>query len=271
MVTISSLLGKYKEDLLEPLMVLSKLLDVDKSYIYTHIEEELSPEVVKNFNDIMEKREEGCPLQYLLGEKEFMGLSFLVGEGVLVPRNDTEVLVEYLIDYIGEDKKEILDIGFGSGAIGLSLAHYCKNTRVTGIDISDDAIKIASRNIEKLGLTNVRLKKGDLFDPVYGEEFHIIVSNPPYIPIEEIEKLEKQVKNYEPRLALDGGEDGLDFYRAISEKSREYLRKDGMLIYEVGYNQSEDVKNILKENNFSDIRVLKDLQGYGRVILGFNR
>lgn len=271
MVTISSLLEDYKKDLVEPIMVLTKLLKVDKSYIYTHIDEKLSEDVVERFNLIMKKREKGHPIQYLLGEKEFMGLSFIVGEGVLVPRNDTEVLVEYLIDYIGESQVEVLDIGFGSGAIGLSLAHYCKGVKVTGVDISEKAIEIANRNIEKFGLRNVKLKKGNLFDSIEKKDFHIIVSNPPYIPIHELEELEKQVREFEPLIALDGGEDGLDFYRTITKKSKQHLEKNGMLIYEVGYNQSEDVRDILLENNFSNIQILNDLQGYERVILGFYR
>ena len=220
MVTIKKLLEDYKAELTEAIMILSKLMKVDKSYIYTHIDEDLSEEIVCDFNYIMDKRKQGHPIQYLLGEKEFMGLSFIVGKGVLVPRNDTEVLVEYLIDYIKDDRKKVLDIGFGSGTIGLSLAYYCKGIDLTGVDISEDAVRIANKNREKFGLENVKLLKGNLFDPIGEDKFHIIVSNPPYIPNWEIEKLEIQVKDHEPRIALDGGEDGLDFYRRITKDSK---------------------------------------------------
>lgn len=271
MVSIKELLEDYKPELTEGILILSKLMNVDKSYIYTHIDEKLSEEIVRDFNQMMDKRKSGHPIQYLLGEKEFMGLSFTVGEGVLVPRNDTEVLVEYLIDHIGNQKKKVLDIGFGSGTIGLSLAYYCKEIELTGVDISEDAIRIANKNREKFGLENVKLLKGDLFQPIGEDNFHIIVSNPPYIPEWEIEKLEIQVRDHEPRIALDGGEDGLDFYRKITKDSKNHLISNGMLIYEVGYNQGEQVKDILLENGFTDIVILKDLQGYGRVVLGFYR
>lgn len=273
---INELLRKSKIDLLDSILVLCKLLNVDKSYIYTYGDRKLSTDVVDNFLELMEKRALGYPIQYILGEKEFMGLDFYIEEGVLVPRGDTEVLVEYIIKYIeeeyGEKELNLLDIGIGSGAISLSIANYCKNSRVLGIDISSTAIKVANINKKRFNLSNVDFYRGNLFQALEGlnmeGQFNIIVSNPPYISKKDIESLDIQVKDFEPRLALDGGEDGLDFYRKITGESKDFLTDGGLLIYEIGYDQGDLVKSILYKEGFQDISIIKDLQGHDRVVMG---
>ncbi|MEY8414928.1 peptide chain release factor N(5)-glutamine methyltransferase [Tissierella praeacuta] len=276
MVGINDLLRKSKAPILDSILIMCKLLDVDKSYIYTYGEREVSEEIESKFLQLVERRTEGYPIQYILGEREFMGLDFYLEEGVLIPRPDTEVLVEYIIDYINKRYKnkriKVLDLGIGSGAISLSIANYCKDVFVYGVDISDTAIKIANINKSKFGLSNVNFYKGDLFEAIESldleKEFQIIVSNPPYIASEEIETLDITVKDFEPRSALDGGVDGLDFYRKITPESRKYLKDNGLLIYEIGYNQGEEVRNILIDEGFREVSILKDLQGHTRVVLG---
>ncbi|CAK7048951.1 peptide chain release factor N(5)-glutamine methyltransferase [Tissierella sp.] len=276
MVTINNLLRKSENSILDSILILCKLLDVDKSYIYTYGDREVSKEVEEKFLYLMEERARGYPIQYILGEREFMGLDFYLEEGVLVPRPDTEILVEYTIDYInknyGDRNIKVLDLGIGSGAISLSIAHYCKNAFVYGVDISDTAIKVANINKEKLNLFNVNFYKGDLFKALEGLDldggFQIIASNPPYIASKEIENLDTTVKDFEPRLALDGGLDGLDFYRKITPESKQFLDDNGLLIYEIGYDQGEDVVEILHSEGFNKVSVLKDLQGLDRVVLG---
>lgn len=276
-MVINDLLKKSPLNIPESILILCKLLDVDKSYIYTYGDMKVSPSVVDKFLELMEKRLSGYPLQYILGEWEFMGLNFYLEEGVLVPRPDTEILVEYIIEYIKRQynniELNILDLGVGSGAISLSIANYCKNAVVYGVDISDIAIKVANTNKDRLNLLNVNFFKGDLFEPLEKKDLkgklQIIASNPPYISKDGIEKLHTTVKDFEPRLALDGGVDGLDFYRKITPISKEFLVDNGLLIYEIGFDQGEEVKTIMNLEGFKEISILKDLQGLDRVVLGF--
>ncbi len=267
---------KYGNPHLEAVLVLAKLLKVDKVYIYIHGEKEVEPEIEQEFIKLMEKRATGYPIQYILNEKEFMGLDFYIEEGVLIPRPDTEILVEYLLTFIDEkyDKRPInlLDLGFGSGAIALSVAYYRKNVNVYGVDVGDISMKVACINKDRFNLNNVKLYKGDLFHGIEGlgmeGKFHIIASNPPYISDEEIKKLQREVKEYEPIEALSGGEDGLDYFRKIIPKSKDYLCPQGLLILEIGYNQGKAVKDMFVKEGFKDIEILKDLQGLDRVVLG---
>lgn len=260
---------------LESRLILAKLLNVDKSYIYTHGEIEVPKEIGYEFLELMKKRGEGYPFQYIFNEKEFMGLTFYIEEGVLIPRPDTEILVEYIIDYINEyykDKKiYLLDMGIGSGAISLSIASFCSEIKVYGVDIGDIPIKIANINKERFKLTNVEFLQGNLFEPLEAlnmeKSFHIIASNPPYIPRKEIDKLQVEIRSYEPRLALDGGIDGLDFYRKISAQAKEFFVNGGLLIYEIGYDQGQAVSEILRKEGYKDIKVLKDLNDLDRVVI----
>lgn len=267
---------KYSNPQLEATLVLCKLLDVDKVYIYTHGKDRVSQQIVDKFLKLMEKRATGYPIQYILKVKEFMGLEFYIEEGVLIPRPDTEILVEYVLDYIDERYQDqpinFLDLGIGSGAIALSVAYYRRNVKVYGVDIEDIPLKVGHINKERFKLDNVNLYKGDLFGGIEGldleEKLHIIASNPPYIPKGEIENLQGEVKDYEPIDALAGGEDGLDFYREIVPKSKKYLQPEGLLIFEIGFDQGSRVKDIFMEEGFQGIQILKDLQGLDRVILG---
>lgn len=265
---------KYGNPVLEATMVLESLLDVDRIYIYTHGKEQICDDIVDKFLELMKIRATGYPIQYILKEKEFMGLKFYIEEGVLIPRPDTEILVEYILKYVDINYQNksinILDLGIGSGAIALSIAHYKRHINVYGADNSDTAMKVANINRERFDLDNVKLYKGNLFQGVeeLGIKFHIIASNPPYISSEEIQTLQEEVKNFEPMAALDGGEDGLDFYRKIIPESKKYLEKDGLLIFEIGCEQGKDVSKLLLNEDFRDIEVLKDLQGLDRVVLG---
>lgn len=264
---------EYSNPYLETILVLSKLLDVDKNYIYVHGDKEIEESIIIEFFDIMKKRVKGYPLQYLLNEVDFMGLTFYLEEGVLIPRPDTEIMVEFIIDNIDEDEDiNILDIGVGCGAIGLSIAKYCPNAKIFGIDIDDTPIRLSNKNKDLLKVENASFYQGDLFEALeknnIGERFQLIVSNPPYIKTSDIEDLQIEVKDHEPLIALDGGVDGLDFYRKISKRAPYYLLPKGILIYEIGYNQGTQVRDILNSEGFKNISILKDYQGYDRIVYG---
>ena len=277
MVEINELLRKSNIEIRESILILCKLLNVDRSYIFTYGDREVSDSIGKEFLQLTSKRKSGYPIQYILGEKEFMGIDFFVEDGVLIPREDTEILVNYIINYVEReyDKKNIniLDLGFGSGAISISLAYYLKNADVYGIDISDDAYRIANINKSRLGLANIEFFKSDLFGAIeenqMPKKYNIIVSNPPYIESDVIETLDRGVKDFEPRIALDGGYDGLSFYRQITSMADQYLLDDGLLIYEIGYNQGQSVKKMFESSGYRDISILKDLSGNDRVVFGF--
>lgn len=263
----------YGNPLLEATMVLEDLLKVDRIYIYTRGKDRLGKDIRDRFLELMNLRASGYPIQYILGRQDFMGLDFYIEEGVLIPRSDTEILVEYVLKYIdenhGKEKIKVLDLGFGSGAIALSLAYYKKHIKVYGIDNSDLAMKVASINKDRFNLDNVQLYKGDLFEDLNMEgDFHIIISNPPYIPSEEIERLQTEVKAFEPRTALDGGRDGLDYYRQLVPGFKKYLRPQGLLIFEIGHDQGQAVKNLMLDGGLEDINILQDLQGLDRVVYG---
>ena len=267
---------EYGNPVLEATMVLEKLLDVDRVYIYTHGKETVSGDIADKFMTIMEKRAEGYPIQYIIGKKEFMGLDFHVREGVLIPRNDTEILVEYILEYMderhGNETIDILELGIGSGAISLSIAHYNRRVRIHGVDLHSIPLEVAEENKARLGLDNVSFHQGDLFQGIEGLEmdgrFHIIVSNPPYIPSDDMGTLQEEIREYEPTDALDGGGDGLDFYRRIIPQSRDYLIEEGLLIFEMGYDQGEEIERMMMDKGFKDIGILRDLQGLDRVIYG---
>jgi release factor glutamine methyltransferase len=275
-IGVDSIKGRlYSNPMLEATLLLSKLMKVDKVYIYTHGKDEVPEEIVEEYMKAVEKRSKGYPIQYIIKEKEFMGLDFYIEEGVLIPRPDTEVIVEYILAYIDKNHPneniKVLDIGIGSGAIGLSVAYYRKNTYVYGVDISPAALKVAGINRDRFKLTNVKLLESDLFEKIdKDEKFHIIASNPPYIPTETIDRLQEEVKNYEPRIALDGGREGMDFYRRIVPESKEYLNEKGLLILEIGYDQGNQVRDLMLKEGFKDVKILKDLQGLDRAVLGIN-
>ncbi|MGG7176937.1 peptide chain release factor N(5)-glutamine methyltransferase [Clostridium paraputrificum] len=257
---------------LDSQLLLGKVLEKDKLYLITNNAEKVSNNKKKEYLGLIKKREDKMPVRYILGECDFMGLDFFVEEGVLIPRSDTEILVEEVLKLIDKDEEiELCDLCSGSGAIGISLAHYRKNIKVDSIDYYPIPEKVTKKNIVKNNLEDrVNFIKSDLLKEVIeqGKKYKILVSNPPYIKDEEIEKLMSDVKDYEPRTALSGGDDGLIFYRRIVEESKSVLLDGGILSFEIGYDQGEEVKKLMEENNFSNVRVIKDLSGLDRVVLG---
>lgn len=222
----------------------------------------------KKILDFLKRRTSGEPLQYILGTQEFMSLEFKVTPSVLIPRADTETLVEYVIDKKKNDGFSLLDIGTGTGCIPLSIAAFCPRAFVRGIDVSPDAKKLAEENAKKLMLTNrTSFELCDILAEIPNGKYDIITSNPPYIKTEVINGLQTEVKDFEPHLALDGGEDGLKFYRRICDIVPSLLTKDGTLVFEIGYDQADEV-SALMELNFKDIFVIKDLCGNDRVVVG---
>ena len=209
-------------------------------------------------------RKNRVPLQHITGEQEFMGYTFLVNEHVLIPRQDTEILVEEAAKLA--KGKRILDMCTGSGCIILSMEQLCKPKYAMGVDVSAEALSVAKANGKHMD-SKVHWLQSDLFDKVT-KKFDVIVSNPPYIERQEIPKLMEEVRCYEPNLALDGGEDGLDFYRRIITESREHMESEGYLCFEIGYNQGKAVSLLMKEAGFGKCQVIKDLAGLDRVVIG---
>lgn len=259
--------------MLDAQLLLGNVLAKDKLYIITNRDKNVSIKDEKEYLELIEKRKNRMPIKYILGETEFMGLDFNVEEGVLIPRGDTEVLVEELLSIIKEDDElNICDLCSGSGAIGISLANYRKKIMVEEIDFYDIPEKITKKNIIKHGLEDrVKFIKSDLLKESINEEkkYDIIVSNPPYIKADEISNLMDDVKKYEPHTALDGGDDGLIFYRRIVEESKVTLNKGGILAFEIGHDQGEEVSNLMNEAGFYNIKLVKDLAGLDRVVLGY--
>ena len=244
--------------------LLEYVLSKPKEYLIINSELKLDSEKEIIFNKHIEELLNGKPLQYITNTQEFFGMQFYVDENVLIPQPDTEILVEEVIEIAKkENEKRILDLCTGSGCIAISLSENLDNANVTATDISETALEIANKNDRKRKIT---FKQSDMFENLCDEKFDIIVSNPPYIKTKVIESLEKDVQQ-EPKLALDGGEDGLKFYRAITENAYKYLNNDGYLCLEIGENQKEEVMELLKSNNYQDIYCKKDLAGNDRVII----
>ena len=241
---------------------------VNRSHYLAWPEEAISPEQEEQYRQTLNQRERRIPLQQITGEQEFMGLSFYVNEHVLIPRQDTEVLVEETAKFL-KDGMSFLDLCTGSGCILLSLLHLRAGAEGTGADLSPEALKVAAQNRERLGV-KAELIESDLFDKIEGT-FDVIVSNPPYIKREEIETLMDEVRLHEPYMALDGHEDGLYFYRKIAEEAPKHLRAGGGLFLEIGWDQGESVSELLREQGFSDVKVVKDLAGLDRVVEGYYR
>ena len=218
--------------------------------------------------DDIDKRSSHIPLQHILGYQEFMGLRFRVTKDVLVPRQDTETLVEEVMRRL-HDGMRILDLCTGSGCILLSLLQYSNHCMGTGSDLSEAALKVAEENAESLGL-EAEFVRSDLFESITGK-FEVIVSNPPYIPSREIPGLMEEVREHDPLMALDGGEDGLSFYKRIIARAGEYLYTGGMLFFEIGYDQGRAVSKLMEEAGFWEVEVCQDLSGLDRVVWGVYR
>lgn len=253
--------------ILDTQIILERVTKRDRSYFYAHPEALLTEEEIKQFNYYLNRRIKREPIAQIFKNKEFMGLEFEVNKHVLTPRPDTEILVEAVLEEIGEKGSlKILDLCTGSGAIGLSLKKYKNNQEITLSDISLEALEVAKRNAGNFNI-KVNFICSDLFNQIK-DSFDIIVSNPPYIESSDIEKLEPEIKDWEPIIALDGGADGYYFYRSIISQSKKHLNENGKLFLEIGYNQSNYLKTLLEKHGFRDIKIIKDLSGINRVISG---
>jgi len=244
--------------------LLAFTLNVSKEYLIINNEQEILEEKLNKFNCYIEQLIQGKPIQYIIGKQEFMGIEFTVNENVLIPQPDTEILVEKTIEILKKYKTAtVLDLCTGSGAIAVSIANYLPNINVFASDISKDSLKVAKTNDRENKVTFI---ESDLFEDI-NQTFDVIVSNPPYIKTEEIRTLSKEVQN-EPHLALDGGQDGLDFYRKIIKQAHKYLNENGYLCLETGEDQKEEVINLIIENpNYTNIQAYKDLGENDRVII----
>ena len=258
--------------ILDTQLLLGKVLQKDKLYLITNKEEEVNKFKEKEFYRLINKRKDKMPIKYILKNAEFMGLDFYVEEGVLIPRGDTEILVEEVLKNItASNQYDICDLCCGSGAIGISIATLRENTKIDLIDYYDIPEKITKKNINKHKLSSrVEFIKSDLLEEAIKREkkYDILVSNPPYIKEEVIETLMDDVKNYEPHTALSGGNDGLYFYRKIVEDSDKILKENGILAFEIGHDQGEEVSALMTQKGYKGVRVIKDLAGLDRVVLG---
>ncbi len=248
-------------------LLLQYVLDKPRQYIIVYDNKEIDKQQQWQYFVNIEKLTKGVPLQHITHRQEFMKMDFFVDENVLIPRPDTEILVEEVIKIAQKyNSPRILDLCTGSGAIAISLKKFVPNADITAVDISEKALEIAQRNAKKLE-TKINFLKSDLFDKLDNKKFDIIVSNPPYIRKDEIKKLSEEVQK-EPKIALDGGEDGLDFYRIITEQAINYLKTGSFLCFEIGYNQKNDVIKIIEDDqNYKNTYCKKDLYGNDRIII----
>lgn len=251
-------------------VLLSHILQKERIYLYVHFDEPLEGAELARFREMVKQRVKRVPVAYIIGEREFMGLPFKVSPAVLVPRPDTEILVEAVIKELGEKTDPVFaDIGTGSGAIVLSILKNIENAQAAAVDISADALMVAKENAQRLELSErVDFFQGDLYEPVRGRIFDAIVSNPPYIPDADIEGLEPEVREYEPYGALAGGVDGLDFYRKLVKEGAALLRPGGFIAFEVGIHQAQAVAALADEDiAFSKTQIVKDYAGIDRVVI----
>lgn len=248
---------------------LRHVLGKDSIYLDIHKDDIVDDKIIDLYMSYIQRRSNDEPFAYIINSKEFMSLNFYVNENVLIPRPDTEILVEYIIEYCKNSNSDIniVDLCTGSGAIAVSLANYIPNCTVTAVDISKSALKIARKNADNHNVTkHISFGKFDVLNDISSlGKFDIIVSNPPYISKCDILTLDTTVKNYEPILALDGGDDGLMFYRNIVKHAPKMLNNGGIIALEIGYDQAEAVTELLK-SDFKDIKVIKDYSGNNRVI-----
>ncbi len=271
-----------EEAQLDAWYLLEFVTGISRAIYFADANREMDEEKKKQYFQWIQKRAQRIPLQHLTGVQEFMGLEFQVNENVLIPRQDTEILVENALDFLGQRGKtdrKVLDLCTGSGCILISILYYTKQDQNSGkifgmgTDLSEKALCVAKQNGEKIG-TEADWKQGDLFEALgktglqEEETFDLIVSNPPYIRSEVIETLQPEVRDHDPRLALDGKSDGLFFYKKIIEESPSYLKKGGRLMFEIGSDQGTAVSDLMRKAGFQSVTVKKDLTGLDRVVSG---
>ncbi|MEC9488592.1 MAG: peptide chain release factor N(5)-glutamine methyltransferase [Halanaerobium sp.] len=254
-------------------VLLADLLNLDRVHLCTEYQKPLNTREVDRYRERVIARSKGVPVAYITGMKEFMSLSLKINEDVLIPRPETELLVEEALELLKERESrgaglKVADVGTGSGAIALSLAHYLPCLEVYGIDISAEALKIATENMHRLGIKGVTLLEGSFLEPLIqkGMTVDMVIANPPYIPAGKMEELQEEVK-HEPQIALVGGEDGLAAYRSIAAQLGMVLQEDGLVLLEIGQDQADAVTGILREEGFSDIEVIHDLAGLPRLVV----
>ena len=258
-------------------VLLAAALGKDRMYLYVHFDEPMEPAELALFRSYVKERGAHVSLAYVLGTREFMGLDFRVTRDTLIPRPDTEILVQFAVDFLrmrareGADDLSLADIGTGTGAIALSVLHYTQNTRADAVDISEAAAETARENAAQLGLTErVEVHVGDLTAPLAGRAYDVILSNPPYIPSADIAALMPEVRCYEPHLALDGGADGLIFYRRIMAEAPALLKAGGAVAVEVGAGEAADVAALAAAHpRIVRTEIQKDLGGIERVVIGY--
>ena len=259
-----------EEAALDARLLLEAVCGTDRNDLLVHGEQPVAPEAEEKYLNWIRQRAEHIPLQQLTGEQGFMGLTFSVNEHVLIPRQDTEILVEEVLKEL-HDGMRVLDMCTGYGRILLSLLHYSNDCEGLGVDLSAEALEVAGRNVLKV-LTpekaeHAHFLQSDLFEKVEGK-FEIIVSNPPYIASAEVDRLMPEVRDHEPRMALDGTEDGLYFYRRIIEEAGKHLVSSGMLFFEIGYDQGQAVSELMRTEGYCEVQVVQDYAGLDRVVFG---
>jgi release factor glutamine methyltransferase len=256
-------------------LLLSFLIDYDRVDLLVHGNDSIKQEDYLKYIELINLRINGVPLQHIIGEQDFMGVTFKVNQFTLIPRRETEELVELALDLLSKTNDQIvMDIGTGTGCIPITIALFNKKVTCLGVDISSDALEMARSN----GVYNqvddrITWLLSDVLNEVPNKYHHsvdMIISNPPYIKSEDVSSLMIEVKNYEPILALDGGKDGLDFYRRICSEGKKYLKPEGYILFEIGHDQKEDVMNILIENGFKQLGFKKDLSGLDRIVYAQN-
>lgn len=260
-------LEEIEEGALKTRMLLADVLECHKEYLITHNDDKVDGSSKRKFLKGIERLKQGEPIQYVIEKAEFFGLEFFVNKDVLIPQPDTEVLVEEILENFS-DKKEILDLCTGSGIIAISLKKNLKDSIVYASDISKKALKVAKKNAQKYK-TDITYIYSNLFENIY-KKFDLIVSNPPYIETSFLKKLPKEVK-FEPELALNGGVDGLDFYRKIINQAKNHLKEDGVLAFEIGFDQKERVMELLYQEGYDNVYSKKDYAGNDRIVVAKNK
>ncbi len=258
---------KISSHLLDSELILSKVLNVTREKLLTIDKQEISITQIADFNKLIERRKKNEPIAYIFKKKEFWSKDYFVNNGTLIPRPETELLVEQIIKYFKNKKPFILDVGTGSGCILLSLLAEIKKSKGIGVDISKEAIEVASKNAKGFGLQNRSKFYNRSFNKIINQKFDLIVSNPPYIKCHEIKNLAEYIRKFEPRIALEGGNDGLDVIKKVIYKSKNILKKKGMLALEIGYGQFKKISPILKLQGFRDKFLIKDYRNNIRCIL----
>lgn len=243
-------------------ILLEYVTGMNRAAYFLNRQEVMTENNLASYQQFIRRRSQHIPLQHITGEQDFMGMTFAVSDAVLIPRQDTETLVELALPHV--KGKRVLDVCTGSGCIAIALQRLGNPSLCHAVDISEAALAIAGKNIEKLD-ADVQVWQSDLFEQV-GESYDVIVSNPPYIPPDVIEELMPEVREHEPRIALDGGRDGLDFYRRLAAEAGKHLKQDGRLYLEIGYDQGAAVADLLRKQDYQEIQVHQDLAGRDRVI-----